>query len=46
MTISNKELEKAKSKEVNVSSLFVHPSGDDMLQIAQLMEKGILKSKV
>lgn len=44
--ISNEELEKAKSKDVNLSFLLVQSSGDDMLQIAQLMEKGILKSHV
>lgn len=44
--ISDEELEKAKSKDVNLSFLLVQSSGDDMLQIAQLMEKGILKSHV
>lgn len=44
--ISNEELEKAKSKGVNLSFSLVQSSGDDMLQIAQLMEKGILKSHV
>lgn len=44
--ISTEELEKAKSKDVNLSFLLVQSSGDDMLQIAQLMEKGILKSHV
>ena len=44
--ISNEELEKAKSKDVNLSFLLVQSSADDMLQIAQLMEKGILKSHV
>ena len=44
--ISKDELEKAKSKDVNLSFLLVQSSGDDMLQIAQLMEKGILKSHV
>lgn len=44
--ISDEEVEKAKSKDVDLSSLLVQSSGDDMLQIAQLMEKGILKSHV
>jgi NADPH:quinone reductase-like Zn-dependent oxidoreductase len=44
--ISNEELEKAKSKDVNLSFLLVQSSADDMLQIAQLMEKGTLKSHV
>ncbi|RVT71977.1 NADP-dependent oxidoreductase [Flavobacterium sufflavum] len=44
--ISNEELEKAKSKDVNLSFLLVQSSADNMLQIAQLMEKGILKSHV
>lgn len=44
--ISDEELEKAKSKEVNLSFLLVQSSGENMLQIAQLMEKGILKSHV
>ncbi len=44
--ISNEELEKAKSKDINLSFLLVRSSADDMLQIAQLMEKGILKSHV
>jgi NADPH:quinone reductase-like Zn-dependent oxidoreductase len=44
--ISNEELEKAKSKDVDLSFALVASSGDDMLQIAQLMEKGILKSHV
>ncbi len=37
---------KAKEKGVEVEFLLVQSSGDDMLQIAQLMEKGILKSHV
>ncbi|MFM2381839.1 MAG: hypothetical protein RLZZ76_606 [Candidatus Parcubacteria bacterium] len=45
-TISNEDAEKAKSKSVNLSSLLVASSGEDMLQIAQLMEKGVLKSHV
>lgn len=44
--ISDEELEKAKSKGVNLSFSLVQSSGDDMLQIAQLMEKGILKSHI
>ena len=44
--ISDEELEKAKSKDVNLANLLVQSSADDMLQIAQLMEKGILKSHV
>jgi len=44
--MSNEELEKAKAKDVNLSFSLVHSSGDDMLQIARLMEKGILKSHV
>lgn len=44
--ISNEELEKAKSKDVNLSFLLVQSSGENMLQLSQLMEKGILKSHV
>ncbi|TRX03702.1 NADP-dependent oxidoreductase [Flavobacterium gawalongense] len=44
--ISNEDIEKAKAKGVDLSFLLVASSGDDMLQIAQLMEKGILKSHV
>ena len=44
--ISNEDIDKAKSKAVDLSFLLVGSSGDDMLQIAQLMEKGILKSHV
>ncbi len=44
--ISNEELEKAKSKDIDLSFALVASSGDDMLQIAQLMEKGILKSHI
>jgi len=43
---SAKELEKAKSKDVNLSFLLVHSSGENMLQLAQLLEKGIIKSHV
>lgn len=44
--ISREELEKAKSKDVNLSFLLVQSSGENMLQLSQLMEKGILKSHV
>ncbi|MBD3903278.1 NADP-dependent oxidoreductase [Chryseobacterium sp. Ch-15] len=44
--LSTEELEKAKSKEVNLSFLLVQSSGENMLQLAQLMEKGIIKSHV
>ncbi|HEU0227398.1 MAG TPA: NADP-dependent oxidoreductase [Arachidicoccus soli] len=44
--LSNEELEKAKSKDVNLSFLLVQSSGENMFQIAQLMERGILKSHV
>lgn len=44
--ISNEELEKAKSKDVNLSFLLVHSSGENMLQLSQLMERGILKSHI
>ena len=44
--LSDEELEKAKLKDVNLSFLLVHSSGENMLQISQLMEKGILKSHV
>jgi NADPH:quinone reductase-like Zn-dependent oxidoreductase len=46
MNISNEDAEKAKAKGVDLSSLLVASSGEDMLQIAQLMEKGVLKSHV
>lgn len=44
--LSNEELEKAKTKDVNLSFLLVQSSGENMLQLSQLMEKGILKSHV
>ena len=44
--ISTEDIDKAKSKGVDLSFVLVQSSGDDMLQIAQLMEKGILKSHV
>jgi NADPH:quinone reductase-like Zn-dependent oxidoreductase len=44
--LSNEELEKAKSKNVNLSFSLVQSSGENMLQLSQLMEKGILKSHV
>lgn len=44
--ISDVELEKAKAKEVNLSFLLVQSSGENMAKLAQLMEKGILKSHV
>lgn len=44
--ISNEDIDKAKSKGVNLSFALVASSGTDMLEIAQLMEKGILKSHV
>lgn len=43
---SDEELEKAKLKEVNLSFLLVQSSGENMLQLAQLLEKGIIKSHV
>lgn len=43
---SAEELEKAKSKEVNLSFLLVQSSGENMLQLAQLLEEGIVKSHV
>nr|WP_281638463.1 zinc-binding dehydrogenase [Flavobacterium marginilacus] len=45
-SLSAEEVEKAKAKNVDLSFLLVASSGDDMLQLAQLMEKGILKSHV
>jgi len=44
--LSNEELEKAKSKGVNLSFLLVQSSGENMLQLSLLMEKGKLKSHV
>ena len=44
--LSTEELEKAKSKEVDLSFLLVQSSGKNMLQLAQLLEKGIIKSHV
>ena len=40
------ELEKAKSKDVKLSFLLVKSSSENMLQLAQLMEKGIVKSHI
>nr|WP_315154044.1 NADP-dependent oxidoreductase [uncultured Flavobacterium sp.] len=44
--ISDEDMTKAKAKGVDLSFVLVESSGDDMLKIAQLMEKGILKSHV
>ncbi len=44
--ISNADINKAKSKGIDLSFLLVESSGVDMLKIAQLMERGILKSHV
>ena len=44
--LSPEELEKAKSKNVNLSFLLVKSSGENMLQLAQLMERGIVKSHI
>lgn len=45
-SFSDDELEKAKAKEVNLSFLLVQSSGENMLQLAQLLEKGVIKSHV
>ncbi|WP_269235545.1 NADP-dependent oxidoreductase [Flavobacterium flavigenum] len=45
-SFSAQELEKAKAKEVNLSFLLVASSGKNMLQLAELLEKGIIKSHV
>ncbi|MCI9845780.1 NADP-dependent oxidoreductase [Flavobacterium pectinovorum] len=45
-SLSDEILEKAKSKEVNLSFLLVQSSGENMLQLAQLLENGIVKSHV
>jgi NADPH:quinone reductase-like Zn-dependent oxidoreductase len=44
--IFSEDIDKAKSKGIDLSFLLVESSGGDMLEIAQLMEKGILKSHV
>jgi NADPH:quinone reductase-like Zn-dependent oxidoreductase len=44
--IPNADSAKAKAKGVDLSFVLVESSGSDMLQLAQLMEKGILKSHV
>ncbi|CAN1575283.1 Qor NADPH,quinone reductase and related Zn-dependent oxidoreductases [Flavobacteriaceae bacterium] len=44
--ISDDDLIKAKAKGVDLSFVLVESSGDDMLKIAQLLKKGILKSHV
>ncbi len=36
----------AKSKNVEIKSIVVQSSGDDMKSIADLMEKGIIKSHI
>lgn len=46
MNIPDEYADKAKLKGVDLSAVLVTASGDDMLQIAQLLEKGILKSHV
>jgi NADPH:quinone reductase-like Zn-dependent oxidoreductase len=44
--ISDEDMIKAKSKNIDLSFVLVESSGNDMLNIAQLLEKGILKSHV
>ncbi len=44
--LSSEELEKAKSKNVNLSFLLVQSSGENMLQLSQLMDRGIVKSHI
>jgi NADPH:quinone reductase-like Zn-dependent oxidoreductase len=44
--INSEDIDKAKSKGVDLSFVLVESSGTDMFQIAQLMEKGMLKSHV
>lgn len=44
--IPQEYLDKAKDKNVDLSFILVKSSGEDMKQIANLMEKGILKSHV
>lgn len=44
--INSEDIDKAKSKGVDLLFVLVESSGTDMFQIAQLMEKGILKSHV
>ena len=43
---SGEELEKAKSKDVKLSHLLVKSSGENMLQLSQLMAKGVIKSHI
>jgi NADPH:quinone reductase-like Zn-dependent oxidoreductase len=45
-SLSDEILEKAKSKQVNLSFLLVQSSGENMLQLAQLLENGTIKSHV
>ena len=45
-SMPNEVVEKAKAKNVNLSFLLVQSSGENMFQLSQLMEKGILKSHV
>jgi NADPH:quinone reductase-like Zn-dependent oxidoreductase len=45
-SLSDEILEKAKSKQVNLSFLLVQSSGENMLQLAQLLENGVIKSHV
>ena len=44
--MSDEILEKAKAKNVNLSFLLVQSSGENMLELAQLLEKGIIKSHI
>jgi len=44
--LSDEILEKAKAKNVNLSFLLVQSSGENMLELAQLLEKGIIKSHI
>lgn len=44
--IPQKDIDKASKNQVDLSFILVQSSGEDMLAIAQLMEKGIIKSHI
>ena len=43
---TNDELEKAKSNDVKLAFMLVKSSGENMSQLSQLMEKGVVKSHI
>ena len=45
-SFTSEELEKARAKDVELSFLLVKSSGENMLQLSQLLESGVVKSHI